>query len=240
MTTIKPSVLVVVGDFQTQLPTQLAQSEAHTGGWMDPHPVESVGVDVPEVERVVVDLDHSRVRYGPQEPLLEPLEGGHGGRDEGVAVYPCIDEAPQGIQPGSWERRSRLGHLGYPVIYVGYGDSHPAVHAGQQIDVPQYEVGFGVDVHPSPPGGEYLQTHLGQSEPPLRVLIWVRDRSDADHTLHGGELPGQTFRDVALDPHHSPSGWVRVGGSRSVAIDASVLASAVGVEGVVDPGEPGG
>ena len=73
MTTIKPSVLIVVGDIQTQLPTQLAQSEAHTGGWTDPHPVESGGVDVPEIERVVVDLDHPRVRYSHQESLLEPL-----------------------------------------------------------------------------------------------------------------------------------------------------------------------
>ena len=88
-------------------------------------------------------------------------------------------------------------------------------------------------------GREHLQAPPGEQEPPLGALVRVGDGTDPYRPLGERQLPRQPVGDVALDLHDPPCRKIGMRMSGRVAVDAAVLASAVGVEGVIHLGEPG-
>ena len=174
------------------------------------------------------------------------VQGGDHGRDEDTDRDAGIGQPAHRVEATGGDGGARLHHPAQAAPQGGHRDVDVRAvvesHLAQDIDVPGDEVVLGDDRDRVHEIAQHLEAAAREFEPPLDRLVGVGDSRDGQHPRppgapgeRGAEQLGRTVldEDPALEVESGRESQVLVG-RPGVAVDAAVLAAAVGVERCVE------
>ncbi len=159
--------------------------------------------------------------------------------------HACFPECGYRFKSLERGRSARLHAVCEPVIEGGYRDGHggqiAVCHVGEDVEIPQDKRGLGDDAHRVAMCGKTFQDAPCDAAFLFHGLVGIRDGTEGDRraaVARPCKFLTQALGDVVLGKYLRleilPWRKPEVGMGRSCeAIDASVLASPVGVEGAV-------